>query len=278
MSFLKHRAIIRLFLNRPKTRSVSLKWLVRTHTRLFQSFLAEHEFLLKKESDDFIYVVLDGKTFVWPARADLERLKHLLAELTTEGHPHRYDFGRTMLAPNEVVLDVGCCEGGFAAKAAEEGAIVIAVEPSRMMGTVIRRLFEVRGLPTPEIKECLLGPNRGLAHFVDDVRDPARSQISETALPGSYPVPVRTIDELTAELPRKPTYIKCDAEGADFGILQGAHCLLGEFHPKVAVTTYHHTNDFERIGTYLRSLGYSIEGKGFLLVEDELRVVMLHAA
>lgn len=243
-----------------------------------RAFLAEHKLDVRRGDDGFTYVSLDGLPFVWPSTADVEPLKHLLAELTVPSHPHSYDYGITRLGADDVVLDIGCCEGGFAAKAAAVGATVIAVEPSSVMRAVIERLFELRGLTAPEIKQVLLGPEPGLAYFVDNARDPAQSQIEASPVPGSYAVPISTLDELTATLPLKPTYIKCDAEGADFGILRGGRSFLAEHRPKVAVTTYHHSDDCERIGGYLRSLGYRTEQKGLMFVGNELRVVMLHAA
>lgn len=246
-------------------------------TRLFRAFVRAHKIEIETEGE-FTCLRLDGVPYVWPATAEVEPLKHLLAELVCKDHPHQYDYGLTRLGRHEVLLDIGCCEGGFAVKAAEKGAEVIAIEPSPIMGRVIRRLFDLRGLPAPLIKQCLLGPAASDCHFQENARDPAQSRIAETPFSDSHSVQVLTLDELTADLPRKPTFIKCDAEGADFGILQGGREFLGKFRPKVAVTTYHHADDFARISAYLRSLGYKVEAKGLIYVWGALRVVMVHAA
>ncbi|MDQ6938984.1 MAG: FkbM family methyltransferase [Verrucomicrobiota bacterium] len=277
MDFAKIRAVAQLFFRRTATRGVSPKWLFKTHTRLFRSFLRQHTFEAQK-AGDFTYLRIDQTPFVWPRNADIEPLKNLLAELLITDHPHQYDCGLTRLSPDEVLLDVGCCEGGFAAKAAESGAKVIAIEPSRKMGAVIRRLFELRGLQSPTIKECLLGARSGEAFFQENEEDPAQSRVAETKVPNSYPISLLTIDQLVAELGVKPTYLKCDAEGADFAILQGGRKFLQEFRPKIAITTYHASEDFVRMRDYLVSLGYKVEGKGFIYISGELRVVMIHAA
>jgi FkbM family methyltransferase len=264
-------------LARGPERHVSKRWLFKTHTQLFREFKRTRRIEIDRR-DDFTYVHLDGVPYVWPREAAVEPLLHLLAELTTAEHPHQYQYGPTMVRATDVVLDVGCCEGGFAAIAATAGGKVIAVEPSVTMGAVIRRLFELRGLPAPEIRQCLLAAAPGRAYFRDNVGDPAQSQITAEELPGSYPLAVTTIDELTAHLPQKPTYIKCDAEGADFSILQGGGNFLREHRPRIALTTYHHADDFRDIGAYLRSLGYSVEGKGLMYVAGQFRVMMVHAA
>lgn len=257
---------------------VDLKWLFRTHTRLFPQFLRDHDIAVESDGA-FTYVQVDGTPYVWPAGANVDPLKHLLAELLTSDHPHEYDYGRTRITPTDVVLDIGCCDGGFAAKAAELGATVIAVEPSRIMAGVIHRLFELRGLAAPEIQQCLLGSKAGAAFFQDNVQDPARSQITEMEQPGSYPIRVTTLDSLVPTLTRPPTYIKCDAEGADLDILRGGREYLREHHPKVAVTAYHNTDDGEQITSLLREVGYkNVDAKGVMYVGGELRTVMIHAA
>jgi FkbM family methyltransferase len=257
---------------------VSPRWLSRTHTRLYPEFLREHQIEIELQGK-FTCVRVDGEPFLWPATADVEPLKHLLAELLTPDHPHQYDVGLTSLTRGDVVLDIGCCEGGFAALAAARGAEVIAVEPSRTMGELIQRLFEVRGLPQPQIVRCLLDAQPGRAFFQENTRDPAESRITSEPQPGAEVIEVTTIDALTRELPRPPTYLKCDAEGADLRILQGGREFLREHKPKVAITTYHDSTHFAQMRELLHSLGYErVHGKGLIYVAGELRVTMLHAA
>ena len=95
--------------------------------------------------------------------------------------------------------------------------------------------------------------------------------------PGAYEVPVRTIDELTETLAEKPTYIKCDAEGAEMEIFSGGKKFLEKFHPKLAITTYHNVGDYREMHTYLKDLGYRVTGKGFLYTNQTLRPIMIHA-
>lgn len=272
----KLSAITSTLLSSTAKRRIAQRWMFRTHSRLFPAFARQHQMSIERD-DNFSYLYVDGRPYVWPVTADLEPLRHLLAELLTPEHPHQYDYPPTQIEKKDVLLDIGCCDGGFAAKAAELGAAVIAVEPSEMMARVIQRLFALRGLPPPDIQRCLLGSAPGFAFFQENIHDPATSQIAATELPQSYRVPVTTIDLLTASLPSKPTYIKCDAEGADYDILLGGREYLEKFRPKIAVTTYHNTGDFDRITAYLQGIGYNTSGKGIMYVAGELRVVMIHA-
>lgn len=108
---------------------------------------------------------MDGRPYVWPVTADLEPLQHLLAELLTPEHPNHYDYPPTQIEQNDVLLDIGCCDGGLPAKAAELGATVIAEEPSDLMARVTQSLFALRGLLPPDIQRCLLGSAPGFAFF-----------------------------------------------------------------------------------------------------------------
>lgn len=208
-----------------KERSAPPKWLFRTHTQFFERFIRDHDLRIERD-EAFTYLWVDGTPFVWPAGADVERLQHLVSELIMAGHPHQYDCGLTKVSSTDVILDVGACEGAFAALAVQRGARVIAVEPSPTMHQVIERRFVLRRLNLPHIAPCLLGATNHLAYFKDNPVDPARSQIADEDVSGSIKIQVRTIDELVEELPAKPTYIKCDAEGADYDLLLGGRDYL----------------------------------------------------
>ncbi|HYR57356.1 MAG TPA: methyltransferase domain-containing protein, partial [Chthoniobacteraceae bacterium] len=205
MRFLsKFGSLVSFLLRGGPEQTVGKHWLFRTHTRLFKRFMLEHRIEIERR-DDFTYMYVDGKPFVWPAKANVDALEHLLSELLTRNHPHQYEYGPTIIGSGDVVLDIGCCEGGFAAHAAEAGATVIAVEPSEQMGGVIKRLFEIRGLPEPEIRRCLLGARSGAAWFLDNMQDPTRSKISDREIPGSDLLPLITLDELIPTLSTRPT-------------------------------------------------------------------------
>lgn len=98
-------------------------------------------------------------------------------------------------------------------------------------------------------------------------------------LAGAYKIPVMTLDQIAENLERKPTFIKCDAEGAELEIFSGGRHFLGEYRPKLAITTYHNDGDYAAMHSLLTSIGYRVEGKGFLFspANGKLRVQMIHA-
>jgi FkbM family methyltransferase len=272
----KVQAIVRLLRNRGPERQVSLRWLLHTGSRF------DKEFALAKKHQvypygDFTRIEIDNQQFLWPRQAPLEPLLQILSELLTPDHPHQYLYGPTQLNANDVVLDIGASEGSFSVIAASRCKQVIAVEPSHTMQTLIRSLFDLRNLPQPILVPCLLGSQPGSAYFLETPENPGAAHISDVSVSDTYEVAVRTLDDVVDSLELKPTFIKCDAEGAEQAILAGGIRFLQTCKPKLAITTYHNSDDYPRLYALLTSIGYRVMGKGFLFSHNALHVQMLHA-
>ena len=145
------------------------------------------------------------------------------------------------------------------------------------MCAVIRKQFQFRQKPSPKIVECLLGSQNSNAYFLENLENPGASRITNEAIPGAYEVPIYTLDQLTSSMEAKPTFIKCDAEGAALQIFKGGMDFLRTYKPKLAIASYHTDSEYLDLYALLHSLGYQIKGKGFLLSGEKLRVQMLHA-
>jgi FkbM family methyltransferase len=270
-------ALLQLPAMKPPESDIPKRWLLSTSSRI-ESRFKKREHVVITHDAEFQYVTVRGMTFPWPRDAATERLISLLSELLEPSHPHQYEFGQTLVRSGDTVLDIGACEGGFAAIATQKGANVLAVEPSALNSILIRRLFALWHLQEPRIAQCLLGETSTVAHFLDDPLNPAKSRISDHELRGTYPVPVLTLDELVErEKLRQVDFIKCDAEGQDVAIIKSGKHTIRRFRPRIAVTTYHNDSDYVDLHEFLSQEGYHIAGKGFLWNGRKLRVVMLHA-
>jgi len=122
----------------------------------------------------FLEVTVNGTRFAWPANVPVHELLRICGELDVPTHPHQYIWGQTTIKSGDLVIDIGACEGGFSALAEELGARAIAVEPSRLMQRVIRRLFEYRGLPEPRIVAEALSDTQGNCMFFATAKFGAR--------------------------------------------------------------------------------------------------------
>jgi FkbM family methyltransferase len=201
----------------------------------------------------------------------------ILSELLTPNHPHQYLYGPTEIGREDVVLDIGACEGSFSARVTSRCNRVIAVEPSRTMCHLMEELFTMRRQPCPVIVNCLLGSEPGTAYFADNAVNPGSSRITAECVEGAYEVPVVTLDQLVQTLAVKPTFVKCDAEGAALAIFTGGRAFLERSRPKIACASYHTDSEFPEMYALLKSLGYEAMGKGFAFDHDRFRVCMIHA-
>jgi FkbM family methyltransferase len=277
----KIKALMGLIVKSASSRVPSPLWLFYTSSRLDRKFYADHQKELASATvdDSYQYITIDNQTFVWPRGAPLKPFVQILSELLQKNHPHHYLVAPTLIDASDTVLDIGACEGAFSALAAGKGARVIAVEPSLKMARVIHRLFEIRKLVPPQIRQCLLGGGEKRDwYFRDDPTNPGGSRIIAQPEGDSYPVPMTTLDECIEALPEGVTYIKCDAEGMDASILKSGKKALAKYKPKIAVTTYHRSGDYREIEDFLTPLGYRCHGKGLLYSTGEFRTLMLHAA
>jgi FkbM family methyltransferase len=277
----KLMAIVRLLYHRKSQGNPSISWLLHTTSPLDSKFIRKHRSELRQiaRDADFQYLRIDNQIFAWPKEAPIEPLLHILSELLQTHHPHHYNVPPTAVERGDMVLDIGACEGAFSAFAVEQGAEAIMVEPSRSMASVIKRLFELRKLPSPIIVQCLLGDKAGELHYEDNPNNPGASRLASHATDLSYPVPVLTLDEFVAKyLLRGVTLIKCDAEGSDAKIIISGRQTLLKYKPKLAITTYHNSDDYQIMEQFLLSLGCGCKGKGLLYCAGAFRTLMLHGA
>lgn len=184
----KALSVLRLLRQSGPEADVSKRWLLHTAGTLNRRFAAENK-LQVAPYGDYQKVIVQGQTFLWPANADLGMFTQLLSELFTPDHPHQYNFGNTRLTPEDIVLDIGACEGSFSAHVKKRVRRVIAVEPSRVMCELIRQLFALRAEECPVIINCLLGSEPSTAHFEDNVQNPG--QAGSAPSPAGLPTPFR---------------------------------------------------------------------------------------
>jgi FkbM family methyltransferase len=272
----KIRALAELLTRRGPDRKVSKRWLLQTSSRFDQRFVKSAKYSVG-QLGDYIEVRIEGQRFLWPSSARFAMILQVMSELLNPNHPHQYIYGRTQVCPEDVVLDIGACEGSFAALMTSRCRQVIAVEPSRNMCALIAKLFDIRQEQPPILLNCLLGDESSTAYFLEDPSNPGGSRITPELAPGAYPVPVRTLDEVVETLKVKPTFIKCDAEGFEPRIFAGGRTFLTKHRPKLAITTYHNVSDYAEMYTLLKSMGYNVAGKGYFYTDGTLRVQMIHA-
>lgn len=210
----------------------------------------------------FNKVSIGGIVIFWPAAANMRALWVVLAEILLPNHPHYYNSEPTVIRQNDVVLDIGACEGAFALTAARKAAKVVAIEPSRMMQKALAMSAECMGLSNLTCVEALLGAEQGEAGFFDNTKNPLNGKVAPLG-ECSYTVPSMTLDDLcAAHAPDGLAYIKCDAEGQDVEIIKSGKKTLDAWKPKLAVATYHAPGHFSELRVFLEKCGYEVAAQG----------------
>jgi FkbM family methyltransferase len=269
-------ALWKLALDKGPEKNVSKKWLLYNSSRLDREFIANHEYKVI-EDGKYVRVEFRNEAFLWPAAMPIHQMLVFLSEQFSPNHPHCYTNGVTQVTSDDIVLDVGACEGVFTSYIAPKCKSILAVEPSKSMCALTEKQFALRQLPSPRIVQCLLGDKPSKAYFLENDINPGASHMSDKPVPGAYEVPIITLDELVQSTGIEPTFIKCDAEGAAMAIFSGGKNYLQRRRPKLAIASYHTESEYANLFNLLKPMGYQITGKGFLLVGRKLRVVMLQA-
>jgi len=276
-AFRRLRAILKAMFAEGPEGDVPKSWLLKaSNSLLCRKFVAEHPPCITAHGE-YTQIAIGKELFLWPATLPVGGALQILSEIFMPNHPHQYLYGPTQIGPNDVVLDIGACEGSFAALVTSHCKRVIVVEPSRSMCRLIEELFRVRHQTCPVILNCLLGGEASTAYFVEDALHPAGSRMSATPVEGAYELPVITLDQLVQRLEEAPTFIKCDAEGAAAQIYAGGCKFLTESRPKLATASYHTDSEYLDLYELLKSYGYKVMGKGFHFQDGKLRIKMIHA-
>lgn len=253
-------------------------WWFQTSQRVESKFIREN--VIEEEiNSEFRIIKVNGRKYFFPAISKSTTCRMIITELLSPEHPHQYITSETSYGANDIVLDIGSCEGAFAAVAATKGAKVIVIEPSKANCSLIRKIFSDWNLEQPVIHEILIGSTSATMQFWDDPVNPGASRIVSEAIESSYPVAMLSLDTLwKQENWSRLDFIKIDAEGYDLDILESGSQLLRKLRPRIAVTTYHNTEHPEQINKFLKSMGYKTKFKGVINTGNlSMRTVMLHA-
>jgi FkbM family methyltransferase len=198
-------------------------------------------------------------------------------------HPanaHRYVSHGTPVDRGDVCLDCGACEGTFTLQALAAGASkVICLEPSAQMFDCLQETLQI---PIADGRVNVLnvaaGALEGEADLVFDSASPYGG--GATGQGQTFKVRTQTIATICRELRlSRVDFIKMDIEGAEIQAVEGALPVLRQFHPKLAITTYHRSFDYIALRAMLLGAGYpKVRAVGCTDRSDGyFRPVMLHA-
>jgi FkbM family methyltransferase len=190
-------------------------------------------------------------------------------------------FVRSLNLRGRVIYEIGAYEGIFTIYFASQATRVIVFEPHPVNQKTLSNNVALNGFTNVTLRPVGLGSRRQDAVLVYPRDEPARASIEPavsaaiTREGGHYetiPVTIDTLDEqiVSADLP-PPSFIKIDAEGAEYDILVGARNTLQKHRPDLMIEIHGAGGDARsharRIAALLENIGYALSH-----VEDGSRV------
>ena len=156
------------------------------------------------------------------------------------------------VSSTDVCWDIGASSGTYAVALGRCAGTVHAFEPVAHSRAVLARTIALSRLANVHIHHEAVADRVGRARITVPVDGFYggfyRARLDEA---GDQEVAVTTIDRLIADGVPAPDFIKCDVEGAERQVIEGARGLLGRARPIWLLETFE-----EGPLTTLRSLGY----------------------
>jgi FkbM family methyltransferase len=254
-------------------------------------WLVGRRLVLTPLDGEFDWVELGRYGIAWPKGRPLEQLIRELVELWSPSNPHYYFAKPTEMKEGSHVVDVGASEGSFAFECLVKygAARLWCFEPDSVMSRALRIAIERNNLTgNMEVLPAAVTGTSGDVEIQQNALDPhAYYRISDLPPADHDDVPGTTqrvngiaLDDWAEQNGiERVDYLKVDAEGGDFGVLQGARNCLMRWRPLIAVTTYHHPDHCNAIIGYLASLGlgYRFSVTGVISFNTVPRPIMVHA-
>jgi FkbM family methyltransferase len=180
---------------------------------------------------------------LWIPKPGFYVIRHLEQEQVEQ---KVYDHPRAHVAAGDTVIDCGAHIGGFTRVALRAGArLVVAIEPEKANILALQRNFseEIKKGRVILIEKGVWDKTGRLSLHLSNTGDSHSVVINQNAGQDES-IQVTTIDTLVQELKLpKVDFIKYDIEGAELNALRGSRQVFRQWHPRLAISSYHKKGD-----------------------------------
>lgn len=169
------------------------------------------------------------------------------------------------LSPGQTAVDVGAHKGAFTYwmnRLVGPSGQVLAFEPIPQLAAYLRQVKEALGLENLTVVESALSKQCDVL----DLHLPASGHLGPATLANhtesvsSVPVRAETLDGFCHDHGHRPIhFIKCDVEGHELEVFQGAETILREDRPTLlfeCADCFHEDGQIGRVLPYLQGMGY----------------------
>jgi hypothetical protein len=188
------------------------------------------------------YVLHEGKRLYFKKRWKEARIKRAYSDLLREQDqesPHRYLSESFTVGKDDVIADIGAAEGNFSLSVIEKVRKIYLFEYDRAWVEALKVTFA----PWSEKVEII---NK----YVSDSDDESHIRFDSIY-----------------QTNRDITFIKIDVDGGESDVLNSCKKALRSGNPfKIAICTYHRTNDEKSFSLLLKNHGFSVSpSKGYMI-------------
>jgi FkbM family methyltransferase len=223
--------------------------------------------IFRQRTGNFLKLItLSGEEIYWPPSMETETIECVYRELSNPDHPHQY-FSLYSPSPNDVVFDIGACEGMFAYRLRNLVSRLFLFEPVPQIADALCMTFstEIASGKVQVIQKALGDTDRKVEMSIQssflcssNIETPVKDIMK------AQTIQVTTIDSFIEEnMISRIDLIKIDAEGSEISILKGALKTMQTLHPRFLITLYHKPEDAYQIPAFFEANGYVIIGKTY---------------
>lgn len=174
------------------------------------------------------------------------------------------------IKPNHVVLDVGAYIGTHSVLFSTLAKKVYAFEPQRLVGDCLRKTIADNNINNISFYNIALHSKNGHQEFgTNNDGDASILKHRKKIFNDNYFVRTKLLDNFNFS---QVDFIKIDAEGSEFDILQGAENTINEFRPVIVIEVWNTKLKKEQLFNWCRDTDYTwgkINSENFLLLPDE---------
>jgi FkbM family methyltransferase len=196
-----------------------------------------------------------------PQQVALRLRREWLARQVASGKgPHFEDdipLLKTFVKPTDICWDIGANAGTYTLHLSRLATQVFAFEPVPHNFDILRDVTKHARLTNVVSRSLALSDKVGRARMAVPVEGfYGGFYLASFDTAGALDVETSTIDALIAQGVPEPDFIKCDVEGVEDLVLDGAREFLGRRHPIWLLETFR-----DEIVARMRSLGYTAHSR-----------------
>jgi FkbM family methyltransferase len=198
-----------------------------------------------------------GMRRVLPPPLALAIRREILARRVAAERGHReddIDLLPRFVRPSDVCWDIGANSGTYTIPLSRLSANVLAFEPVPHSYDILERVTKRARLSNVSLSRLALSDAAGTARMqVPTEGFYGGYYLASLSQDGNLPVTTATIDGLIAAGHPEPDFIKCDVEGAELRVIEGAKQLIARRPPVWLLETF----DEEPLQV-VQALGYAV--------------------